>query len=201
LRERCFAFHNNGTGLKRSSSFTYSSDGTNLRMPEFQGALLIAQMSRVEAQAKTRTENARYLTSLLKEIPGITPARMYDGCTRNAYHLYMFRYDKSQFAGLSRSMFLKALAAEGVPCSGGYTPLNKQPFLKNALATRGYQRLFPAKVLAEWEDRNQCAVNDRVCEEAVWFSQNVLLAPRSSMDAIAEAIRKLRAHAELLARA
>ena len=103
LRERCYAFHNNGTGLKPGTGFTYSSGGTNLRMPEFQAALLMAQMTRIEAQAKTRTENARYLKSLLKEIPGIAPARMYDGCTRNAYHLYMFRYDKSQFAGLPRS--------------------------------------------------------------------------------------------------
>ena len=35
---------------------------------------------------------------------------MYDGCTRNAYHLYMFRYDKARFAGLPRAAFLKALA-------------------------------------------------------------------------------------------
>jgi dTDP-4-amino-4,6-dideoxygalactose transaminase len=95
----------------------------------------MAQMTRIEAQAKTRTENARYLTSLLKEIPGIAPARMYDGCTRNAYHLYMFRYDQTRFAGIPRSVFLKALAAEGIPAASGYTPLNTQPFLKNVLAS------------------------------------------------------------------
>ena len=108
FRERCYAFHNNGTGLKRGGpGFTYSSTGANLRMPEFQAALLMAQMARIEAQAKTRTDNARYLTSLLKEIPGITPARMYDGCTRNAYHLFMFRYDKAHFADVPRSVFLR----------------------------------------------------------------------------------------------
>ena len=50
-------------------------------------------MTRLEEQSRTREQNAAYLTSLLKQIPGITPARMYEGCTRNAYHLYMFRYD------------------------------------------------------------------------------------------------------------
>jgi dTDP-4-amino-4,6-dideoxygalactose transaminase len=142
-----------------------------------------------------------YLTSLLKDIPGIAPARMYDGCTRNAYHLYMFRYDKTQFAGVPRSVFLKALAAEGIPASGGYTPLNTQPFLKNALGSRGYRKLFPGQVLAEWEERVRCPVNDRLCEEAVWFTQNMLLAPRGSMDLIAGAIRRIRASASLLARA
>jgi len=202
VRERCDAYHNNGTALKRrGAGFAYSSSGANLRMPEFQAALLMAHMTRIEAQAKTRTENARYLTSLLKEIPGIAPARMYDGCTRNAYHLYMFRYDKTHFAGVPRSVFLKALAAEGIPASGGYTPLNTQPFLKNALRSRGYQKLFPEQVLAEWEERTRCPINDRLCEEAVWFTQNLLLAPRGSMDLIADAIRRLHASAALLARA
>ena len=196
LRERCYAFHNNGSGLKYiGTSFTYNSSGANLRMTEFQGALLLAQMTRIEAQARTRTENARYLTSLLKDIPGVAPARMYDGCTRNAYHLYMFRYDQARFADLPRSVFLKALAAEGIPAAGGYTPLNTQPFLKNALASRGYQRLFPEKVLAEWRERTRCPVNDRLCEEAVWFTQTMLLAPRSAMDQIAEAVRKIQTHA------
>jgi perosamine synthetase len=202
LRERCYAFHNNGTGLRPTGTgFTYVSSGANLRMPEFQGALLLAQMTRIEEQARLRTENARYLTSLLKEIPGISPARMYDGCTRNAYHLYMFRYDKANFANAPRSVFLKALAAEGIPAASGYTPLNTQPFLKNALASRGYQRLFPEKVLAEWTERTQCPVNDRLCQEAVWFTQPMLLAPRSSMDRIADAFRKIQAHASSLPKA
>jgi perosamine synthetase len=202
LRERCYAFHNNGSGLKFiGANFSYTSSGVNLRMTEFQGAMLLAQMTRIEAQAKMRTENALYLTSMLKEIPGIAPAKMYDGCTRNAYHLYMFRYDKTRFNNAPRSIFLKALAAEGIPASGGYSPLNKQPFLKNALASRGYKRLFPEKVLSEWEDRTHCPVNDRLCEEAVWFTQNMLLAPRTAMDQIAGAIQKIQANASALPRA
>jgi dTDP-4-amino-4,6-dideoxygalactose transaminase len=200
LKEACYAFHNNGSGLKFiGTSFSYHSSGANLRMTEFQGALLLAQMARIEAQARVRTENARYLTSLLKEVPGITPARMYDGCTRNAYHLYMFRYDKTRFNNAPRAAFLKALSGEGIPAASGYTPLNTQPFLKNALATRGFKRLFPEKTLAEWSERTRCPMNDRLCEEAVWFTQNMLLAPRSAMDQIADAIRRIQANSASLA--
>jgi perosamine synthetase len=199
LRERCFAFHNNGSGFRSiGSNFTYNSSGCNLRMTEFQAALLTAQMTRIESQAKLRTENAVHLTSMLKEIPGIAPARMYEGCTRNAYHLYMFRYDPAHFAGLPRAAFLKALSAEGVPCLGGYSPLNTQPFLKNALHSRGYQRLFSPADIAAWEQRNHCPANDRLCEEAVWLVQTMLLAPRQSMDQIAGAIRKIQRHASTL---
>jgi dTDP-4-amino-4,6-dideoxygalactose transaminase len=202
LRERCFAFHNNGSGFRSiGNNFTYNSTGCNLRMPEFQAALLLAQMTRIQAQAETRAENAAYLTSMLQEIPGIAPARMYEGCTRNAYHLYMFRYARQHFADLPRTAFLKALAAEGVPASGGYSPLNTQPFLKNALHSRGYQRIFSAKEIATWEERNHCPANDGLCDEAVWFVQTMLLAPRRSMEQIAEAIRKIQKHAGDLAKA
>jgi dTDP-4-amino-4,6-dideoxygalactose transaminase len=202
LLERCYAFHNNGRGRQAGGlDFRYQATGFNLRMTEFQGALLMAQMTRLEAQSVTRSDNARYLTSLLREIPGITPARPYEGCTRNAYHLYMLRYDKERFAGLPRSKFLKALAAEGIPASGGYSPLNQEPFLKHTLAGKGYQKIYEPRVLAEWEERNRCPQNDRLCEEAVWMTQNMLLGPRTDMDQIATAVRKIQSHASELAKA
>ena len=52
----------------------------------------------------------------------------------------------------------------------------------------------------KWAERNRCPENDRLCEEAVWFMQNMFLGPRTDMDEIAEAIRKIRVHAPALAR-
>jgi dTDP-4-amino-4,6-dideoxygalactose transaminase len=124
---------------------------------------------------------------------------MYAGCTRNAYHLYMLRYQKEKFANLPRAGFLKALAAEGIPSASGYTPLNQQPFLTTATRSRGYQALFGAQRLARWEEQNHCPANDRLCEDAVWFTQNMLLGPRRDMEQIAEAVRKIQANAAALA--
>lgn len=200
--ERSFAFHNNSR--RRSTpgaDFTYRGRGLNLRLTEFQAALLLSQMTRLGQQSGVREKNAEYLTKQLKEIPGISPAEPYSGCTRNAYHLYMFRYDSSRFAGLPRAKFLKALAAEGVPASGGYTPLNKEPLLENVLATRGFRRVFDDKRLKRWREQNQCPANDRLCTEAVWLTQTMLLGPRGDMDVIAAAIRKIQASAPELARA
>jgi len=201
-RERAYAFHNNGSGLRTiGSNFTYSSTGANLRLTEFQAGLLLAQMTRLEQQSKTRSENGKYLTSLLKEIPGLAPAKEYPGVTNNAYHLYMFRYDAQAFAGLPRDRFLKALAAEGVPAASGYGPLNRQSFLTTALASRGYKKLFSEKRLKEWTEQNHCPMNDRLCKEAVWLTQNMLLGPRSDMDQIADAIRRIQKFAGEIARA
>ncbi len=202
LMERCYAYHNNGRGRKVASyDFSYRAHGANLRLTEFQAALLVTQMTRLEEQAKLREQNGAYLTSMLKEIPGILPARMYAGCTRNAYHLYMLRYQKEAFGGLPRAKFLKALAAEGIPASHGYAPLNKEPFLKDVLATGGFRAIFSPERIKAWTSNNHCPANDRLCEEAVWFTQTMLLAKRSDIEQIAEAIRKVQTQAGELLRA
>jgi dTDP-4-amino-4,6-dideoxygalactose transaminase len=79
--DKVYSFHNNCRARQTSSNdFVYkSSRGGNFRMTEFQAAILLAQMTRLEDQMKTREQNAAYLRGLLKEIPGIVPARMYDG--------------------------------------------------------------------------------------------------------------------------
>lgn len=197
LFDRCYSFHTNGRN-RMPGGQEFVASGANLRLTEFQASILRSQMARVEAQAQTRNDNAKYLTSLLEKIPGIKPVRNYPGCTRSAWHLYMLRYDKRAFADVPRSTFLKALAAEGIRGSSGYTPLNKQPFIKDTLLAKGYRKIYPEKLLTEWYDRNQCPVNDRLCDEAVWFTQTALLGPRSDMEQIAGAIAKIQAQAAQL---
>jgi dTDP-4-amino-4,6-dideoxygalactose transaminase len=202
LAERCYAFQNNNRARTAEGyHFAYlGGRAANLRMTEFQGNLLLAQMTRLEEQSRTREKNARYLTSMLKEIPGIIPAKEHDGCTRNAYHLYMFRFKSEPFSGLPRSKFLTALEAEGIPCSPGYSPLNKESFLPSALSSRGFRRIYPKEILDRYEERNECPTNDRLCQEAVWFTQTMFLGSRNDMDQIAAAVRKIRASAEALLR-
>jgi dTDP-4-amino-4,6-dideoxygalactose transaminase len=198
LIDRCRSFHNNGRAIG-NAAFEYVRNGTNHRMTEFQAALLLEQLSRLEQQSRVREENARYLTEQLRKIPGIIPARVYEGCTRNAYHLYMFRYHKDQFKGLPRSAFLKALKAEGIPCSGGYKPLNKEPVVSALSESRSFKRVFPAADLAQYAERaRHCPENDRLCEEAVWFFQTMLLGSRRDMDQIVEAVLKIQQHADQL---
>ena len=70
----CSNFHNQGRARRKSdAAFPYSGTrGSNLRLSEFQGSLLVAQMTRVLEQTNRRTENANYLTKLLNEIPGVS---------------------------------------------------------------------------------------------------------------------------------
>jgi dTDP-4-amino-4,6-dideoxygalactose transaminase len=203
LAERCYAFHNNCRGRNTGGyNFTYlSTRGANLRLTEFQATLLLTQMARLEAQSRAREQNAQYLTNMLREIPGILPARMYPNCTRNAYHLYMFRFKQDQFAGLTRDKFIRALSAEGIPASSGYSPMNKDPMVRAAIKSKAFRRIYPAEVIDQWEERTQCPQNEQLCKEAVWFTQTMLLGPREDMDHIATAVRKTHTHARELAKA
>jgi perosamine synthetase len=197
LLEKCFVIHSHGRPRTISGyDFAYRAiGGANLRMDEFHAALASIQMTRLPQQAEIRDRNASYLTSLLRDIPGIRPLRMYRGCTRNAWHLYMLHYQPEAFAGMSKRQFLWALTAEGIRGAAGYTPLNKEPFLQNTFAGRDFQAVFSKARMARWMECNQCPVNEKFCEETVWLTQSMLLAGRTDMEQIAEAIRKIQAHA------
>jgi len=201
--DACFAFHNccrhrpNGRG---AANYRFGRNG-NFRMTELQGALLLSQMQGLEERAQLRSENAAHLSKLLRQIPGIHPAKEYEGCTRNAYHLYMFRYDPSQFAGMSREKFLRALRAEGVPAIAGYSPLNKAGFLLDALRSEPYVRVYGKKTIDQWPQRNECPENDKLCEEGCWLMHTVLLTTKEHMERIAAAVAKIHKHTALLAKA
>jgi dTDP-4-amino-4,6-dideoxygalactose transaminase len=192
IMDRCYSYHNCGRpfgSIKPTSG--YPIIGTNRRMTEYQAAILLSQIKRLEKDTQKRTENADYLTSKIKNIPGILPAKFYDGVTRAAYHLYPFRYKKERFNNLSRDKFLSALRAEGIPCSSGYGPQYKDGVVEAALNSRNFKRSFSKARLDKYRRELHYPDNDQLCKEAVWFTQNMLLGTKSDIDDIADAILKI----------
>jgi perosamine synthetase len=147
-----------------------------------------------------RRENADRLTAGLKQIPGIEPARLPEN-SRAVWHLYPFRYDARQFNGLSRNKFIQALSAEGIPCGGGYHEQYFDGLFDETINSRGFKRLFSAERLKAFrESFHELKGNRQVCETTVAVGQNLLLADRSDMDHIIEAVRKIQAHSAALAK-
>jgi len=73
------------------SHFIY---GSNYRLSEWQGAVLQAQLGRLDEQTQVRHRNGRLLDRLLGMIPGITPQKLDDRCTRNGQYAYIFHVNK-----------------------------------------------------------------------------------------------------------
>ncbi|MDH7571342.1 MAG: DegT/DnrJ/EryC1/StrS family aminotransferase, partial [Armatimonadota bacterium] len=164
--DRCWSITNVGR-VPEGAWYEHPVLGTNCRLTEFQGALLRVQLTRLPEQAARRWENARFLNQELAKIPGIRPMKVEERVTMHAYHLYIFRFNSAQFGKMTRAEFLKALAAEGVPCSAGYTPLYRNAAFTSPESFAGdpvdYSKVF-------------CPVAERACaEEAIWFTQNLLL--------------------------
>jgi hypothetical protein len=97
---------------------------------------------------------------------------------------------------------MKALSAEGVPCSSVYREQYNDGLLDEAINSRGFKRLWPAARLKAYRDSFQELKGNReTCATTVAMTQNMLLADRTAIDHIPEAIRKIQAHSAELAKA
>src|SRR5207248_10150062 len=110
------------------SHFIY---GSNYRLSEWQGAVLSAQLTRLDEQTAHRHKNARLLDRLLGEIEGITPQKLVAQCTRNGQYAYIFHVDRKAFAGISTEKFIAAMNAEGIPNQASYPPLHDLAVFKS----------------------------------------------------------------------
>lgn len=186
LAERCRTLHHCGR-LPGKAWYEHGILGGNYRLGELQAALLLAQFTRLEKQAKIRERNGLYLNRELAQLGGIEPMKWGGRGTRHAHHLYMARYSRESFGGWPRDKFIRAMRAEGIPFSAGYLlPIYRQPyFLEGDFGPYHRPRIDYSKV--------HCPACEKACrEEALWLTQNVLLGSRADMDDIVEAVRKVQ---------
>ncbi len=187
LAAACRSIHNCGR-VPNGVWYEHHVISGNYRLCEFQGAVLNAQLERLEGQTKTRDRNGQYLASRLARLPGVHPQKRLATCTRHSYHLSMLRLDGAVF-GVPRGAVLKALEAEGVPCSPGYGfSLHHQPMFRNKSFGP-----FLSKASARLNySRTNCPNSDLLChEQCIWLGQNMFLGSRADMGDIAHAFEKV----------
>jgi dTDP-4-amino-4,6-dideoxygalactose transaminase len=167
----------------------------NYRLGEFQGAVLDCQLDRLAEQTARRDANGQWLAKRLAQLPGVHPQQRPGDLTRHSYHLFMLRLDAQKF-GAPRAAVLKALQAEGIPCTGGYGyPLTQQPLFRN----KAFGPYLPEE-RGQLDFANARVPNaELICrEQGVWLEQSMLLGPEQDMEDIARAFEKIHKHAEAL---
>ena len=190
LFHSCFSYQNCGRKIE-GEWYEHIRFGLNERMSEFQAAILIAQLQRLDEQMSKREENARYLDTLLSQIDGVKPLANHPGVSRHAYHLYIFKYDSQAFGGLGKNKFVAALQAEGIPASIGYpVPLYQTDLFRYGLQQEPCFKDFYREELDY--SGYSCPSAEKACREALWLPQNVLLGSKKDMDDIAAAILKIK---------
>ena len=196
LADACRALHNCGR-MPGGVWYEHHVISGNYRLGEFQGALLNAQLDRLETQTKTRDRHGQYLASRLAKLPGLYPQKRSADCTRHSYHLFMLRLDANTF-GAPRAAVLQALQAEGVPGSSGYgLSLPRQPMFQN----KAFGPFLPQASAKLDYGKILCPNSDLICrEQGVWLEQRLFLGTRADMDDIVRAFEKVHENREVLNR-
>jgi perosamine synthetase len=189
LMDKCYTVHNHGTSRRGLTEVA----GPKYRMNEFEAAVLLGQWSGIQERFLLRNRNAAYLSSRLKDVPGVTPQKLYEGTVSGSFYLYPMTYHKEHFNDVDRGTFLKALAAEGVSLSPYIRRgLHREPWIENVLNTKVYREMFSPARLKRYREEVPCPNCDRVCEEmAMLWASGPLLGSREDMDDIADAIIKV----------
>ncbi len=165
--------------------------GSNLRLTEFQAAILLAQLTRLEEHTLKRQANAAILNEVLSKIPGLSIVTNDPRMTRRSYHMYVFRVKPE--LGVERKRFVEALWAEGVPAGAGYPiPLYKNPlFLKSGEGPAFCPTSCPYYGKKIDYTKVSCPVCEDVCSDAVWMGHTILLADEQAIRDMAAGIKKV----------
>ena len=166
--------------------------GWNLRLTEFQAALLRAQLDRFEAQQKQRDDAANRLIELLAEVEGVEPDTEDERWTAHGRHLFMMRFPAFGGDAAVRDTAVEALHAEGLTgASAGYIPLHhNDAVIRDAKAI--------ADKLGQDYPQPACPVTDAACRDTIWLPQPWLLGDDDQIAGIAEAITKVTRSADRL---
>ena len=200
LAEKCYSLREHGR-LRDKPWYFHNILGWNYRMTEIQAAILREQLKKLPKITEERRRNAEYLTSILKEVDGISPGYTAP-YVKHAYHLYLIDYYPDK-VGLSKELFIKAVNAEGVPLSGGYMwPAYTNPVFSNPknMPICPYKCPLIGREIKYF--KGMCPNAEKLCyETGLWLPGHVLNTNRDELIDIKKAIEKVINNAEKISRA
>ena len=185
--EQCYILHNDGRGMQNEGrTMTIVVQGWNFRMSEFQAALMLAQLERLDALLERKNHNAETLGNGLAEIGGLAWPRVDDRITCQSYVYPRLRYDPAAFDDLPIESLAQALTAEGIPCSTkGRWVLYTEPLFTDArFYFESSNRIDYSKV--------HCPNAEAAIGQWISFPQEVMLASEDAMDDFIQAVAKIK---------
>ncbi len=105
--------------LESGVGYQHQVVGTNLRMTEFQGALLRSQLACFDEQIKHRDSNSVYLADGLEQIPGLRAMRRDARLSQWGFYYWTFKFLPEAWEGVTRNQFVEAAQAEGLAVGRG----------------------------------------------------------------------------------
>lgn len=180
-------------GTRQQGTDGHHSFSSNLRMTEFQSAILLAQLAKLDAQNKKRMAACDRLDVLVKDIEGFEPL-LTDPLDVHARHLYIFKLDRKFWGDISKHTIIHCLLAEGVRCSGGYPhPVYRYPAFENQNYPKWYQLVNQSAIAQGKLDFKNLKLPqvEKACDEVLMIPHFVFLSDFDVAEKIAQALMKV----------
>lgn len=164
--------------------------GWNMHPTEFQMALLLDGLERLEEQNNWRGDMARRLDETLSANGLLEPVFPYPGNTTRAYYHYVIRMREGAFGGRSVNSVCEALSAElGYWIHAPYRPLDSHPLYD----PRRLPRAASEKLLVDWDPtRFDLSVAHREAKRTILIHHSMLLGSEDHFTAIVQAFAKVQ---------
>lgn len=116
--------------LPREGAWVYEQQclGYNYRITDFQAALLISQLSRIDMFISRRQEIVNRYNEAFKDMPELLLQSEPDN-TKSGRHLYTIRVNR-ELLNCTRAEFFNAMSAENIQCQVHYIPVYWSPYYR-----------------------------------------------------------------------
>ena len=187
LRLRLIRNHGENLTDELGDASMHSLIGFNYRLTELSAAIGISQLEKSEDIVAEREALGHRLSDGVAGLDGLTPPTAREGC-RHTFYAWPMRFDEN-IIGIPRAVFVRAMAAEGVPLDSGYVaPLYRLPIFASVSSNAD-------------TPTPDCPVTERMHDqEEIGFGICAFELSEALVDRIAEAFHKVHAQrAELTA--
>ncbi|MEW6209360.1 MAG: UDP-4-amino-4,6-dideoxy-N-acetyl-beta-L-altrosamine transaminase [Acidobacteriota bacterium] len=185
LARRCRVFRNHGITSdhrqrEAAGSWFYEMIdlGFNYRLTDFQCALGLSQLRRLDRWIERRQQIARRYDRAFAGMEAVSPLRVRRDVS-HAYHLYVIRVNP-EFLSADRSRIFAALRAEGIGVNVHYVPVHLHPFYRERFATASgmcpaaeaaYERIISLPIFPAMTDADADDVIAAVCKVVRAYSK------------------------------
>lgn len=166
--------------------------GSNYCLSEFHAAILLAQLTKLEAENAIRRRSAKFLDPLVREL-GCEPQGTSPGTTERVYYQYVIGLPAAALAKSTVESIADALSAElRLPCKPMYAPLNRSRLYRPETRRRfALNDDFQAAILPK---RFELPAADSFARTHIALPHRLLLADESDMVDVLRALEKVLSH-------
>jgi perosamine synthetase len=141
--------------------------GWNYRMPEFNAAVALAQLERLDEMVSMRQESAKLFIDIMDGCKYLTPQKCPKDCV-NSYYTLGVVYDGAEKIGVSWENFRSEYKKMG---GDGFYGAWSVPYLEPVMLERQFSKRCPAYELLKYQ-KGLCPVAERIQPKIMQFKTN-----------------------------